>query len=305
MGKHTHGDSTVSGQRFFWVTTLNILITVVEFIGGGLSGSLSLVSDAFHNLSDSAAIAFSYVAHRISKKPQDSKSTYGYRRAQIIVAFLNSIVLIMVCVGLVVEAIQRISHPEPINGKMMLIVSIVGLLANVLSAVLLNAGAQKNLNMKATYLHIMSDALSSVAIIIGGILIQLYNWTLVDPAITIIVALYIIYEAAPIIRQTFKILMEEAPADIDYHGMKADLMKLDNVLGVHHIHAWQIDEHNLIVSLHVNLKEDMCISEAETIYREIGEVLADKYEVSHVTIQAEAKRGVHEKMIYDQGKDLP
>ncbi|KRM93175.1 cadmium, cobalt and zinc H(+)-K(+) antiporter [Lentilactobacillus senioris DSM 24302 = JCM 17472] len=304
MTKHQHTDSDMSGRRFFWVTVLNVVITIAEFVGGAVAGSLSLLSDAFHNLGDSLSIVISYFAHRISRKPQTETNTYGYRRAQIITALLNALALILVCAILVIEAVRRISHPEPINGTLMLTVAVIGLAANVISALLLSSGSKNNLNMRATYLHIMSDALSSVAIIIGGILIQIFNWTWVDPAVTIAVAIYIMYESAPIIKETIKILMEGAPTNLDFDAVKNDLLALPDVKGVHHLHAWLIDENNIIVSVHVNLS-DMKISKAEVIYDQITKILKTKYGVCHVTIQAEASRGVNQDIIYDQGKDIP
>ena len=293
----------VGGNRFFWVTILNIVITIAEFVGGFLAGSLSLISDGFHNLGDSLSIVFSYIASRISRRRQNARNTFGYKRAEIITAFLNSIVLGIICTVLMIEAIKRISNPQPINGDLMLIIAIIGLVANLLSAFLLNAGSKSNLNMRATYLHIMSDALSSIAIIIGGILIDLFNWTLVDPIVTILVALYIIWEAIPIVRQTFRILMQGAPT-IDYEAIKRDLLQIDGVFSVHHVHAWSIDENNIIFSAHVNM-HDMKISQAQPIYLEITKILKNKYHICHVTIQAETTRGEDEDIIYDRANDIP
>ncbi|MFD1124421.1 cation diffusion facilitator family transporter [Lentilactobacillus raoultii] len=303
MQGDNHSHDVLSGGRFFLVTVLNIFITIAEFVGGVLSGSLSLISDAFHNLGDSFSIAFSYVAHRISKKRQNKRNTFGYKRAEIIAAFLNSIALCLICIFLIIEAIKRFSHPESINGNLMLAVAVIGLIANFASAFMLNAGSKHNLNMRATYLHILSDALSSVAIIIGGVLIDLFGWVLIDPLVTILVAVYIFYESVPIIRQTCRILMQGAPA-IDYPAIKQDLLKIDGVFGVHHVHAWSIDEHNVIFSAHVNL-HDMKISQAQHIYTEIDELMENKYHMCHVTIQAETTRGENEDMIYDRGNDIP
>lgn len=303
MEGNGHNHDVLSGSRFFFVTVLNVLITIAEFVGGALSGSLSLISDAFHNLGDSFSIAFSYAAHRISKKRQNERNTFGYKRAEIIAAFLNSIALCLICVFLVIEAVKRFSHPQSINGNLMLIVAIIGLIANFVSAFLLNAGAKHNLNMRATYLHILSDALSSVAIIIGGVLIDIFGWVMIDPIVTILVAVYIFYESIPIIRQTCRILMQGAP-DIDYQAIKDDLLKINGVFGVHHVHAWSIDEHNIIFSAHVNM-HDMKISEAQQIYTEIDDLMEKKYHMCHVTIQAETTRGENEDMIYDRGNDIP
>lgn len=303
MAEKNHNHEELAGAKFFWVTVLNVVITIAEFIGGALSGSLSLISDAFHNAGDSVSIVFSYAASRISKRRQNGRNTFGYKRAEIIAAFLNSIALALICVILIIEALKRISNPEPINGNLMLTIAVIGLAANLLSAFLLNSGSKSSLNMKATYLHILSDALSSVAIIIGGILIDLYNWTLVDPIVTVLVAVYIFYESIPIIRQTCRILMQGAPS-LDYDQIKKDLLQIDGVFSVHHVHAWSIDENNVIFSAHVNM-HDMKLSEAEPIYSEISKVLKDKYHMCHVTIQAETTRGEHEDIIYDRGNDIP
>lgn len=303
MAEKNHDHEELAGAKFFWVTVLNVVITIAEFVGGALSGSLSLISDAFHNAGDSVSIVFSFAASRISKRRQNARNTFGYKRAEIIAAFLNSIALALICVFLVIEAVKRISDPQPINGNLMLTIAVIGLAANVLSAYLLNSGSKSSLNMKATYLHILSDALSSVAIIFGGILIDLYNWTLADPIVTILVAVYIFYESIPIIRQTLRILMQGAP-NLDYDQIKHDLLQIDGVFSVHHVHAWSIDENNIIFSAHINM-HDMKISEAQPIYSEISKVLKDKYHMCHVTIQAETTRGEHEDMIYDRGNDIP
>lgn len=225
MDEQNHDHEELAGSKFFWVTVLNILITIAEFIGGALSGSLSLISDGFHNAGDSVSIVFSYAASRISKRRQDSRNTFGYKRAEIIAAFLNSIALALICIFLIFEALKRITNPQPINGNLMLTIAVIGLVANLLSAFLLNSGSKNNLNMKATYLHILSDALSSIAIIFGGILIDLYNWTLADPIVTVIVAVYIFFESIPIIRQTFRILMQGAP-NLNYEELSMTCFKL-------------------------------------------------------------------------------
>lgn len=291
-------EKQMTGQKFFAVTVLNGAITIVEAIGGLLSGSLSLLSDAFHNLGDTFSIVISYVAHRISMKDEDERNTFGYGRAQILAAMLNAVLLIVVSIFLVVEAIKRLSHPESINGGLMMIVAVIGLIANLISAILMHRGAQHNMNMKATYLHLLSDTLSSVGVIFGAIMIQWYNITMIDPVITIIVAAYITFESWPIVRNTITILMQGAPK-MDYEAIKSDLMAIDGVTNVHHIHMWMIDENRIMFSAHINM-QDMLLSDAEPIYREIEQVLATKYGICHVTLQAEDVRGRNEDMILNE-----
>lgn len=284
----------VNGRRFLAVTILNATITVVEIIGGVLSGSLALLSDAFHNFGDSLSIVMGYVAQVISGRPENSKRTFGYRRAEILSAFLNALFLLVMSIFLIVEAIQRLEHPEHVNGKIMLIVAIIGFIANLLSAVLLHAGSHDSLNIKATYLHVLSDSLSSVAVIIGAIILMYVNVPWLDPTLTIAVALYIAWEAWPIIRKTIEILMQSAPK-LDYQAIKKDIMAIDGVEGVHHVHAWSMDEHRIVFSAHINCR-DMKISECENIYRQIEKILTTKYNISHVTLQAECQRGRNEHL---------
>ncbi|WP_203649445.1 cation diffusion facilitator family transporter [Secundilactobacillus yichangensis] len=294
-------EKRMTGRKFFTVTVLNGAITIVEAVGGLLSGSLSLLSDAFHNLGDTFSIVISYIAHRISLRNEDERNTFGYGRAQILAAMLNALLLIVVSIFLVVEAIKRLSHPETINGELMMSVAIVGLAANLASAILMHRGSKHNLNMKATYLHLLSDTLSSVGVIFGAIMIQWYNVTIIDPIITIIVAAYITFESCPIVRHTITILMQGAP-QMDYDAIKRDLMKIDGITSVHHIHVWMIDENRIMFSAHINMR-DMLLSEAEPIYHQVEEVLAKKYGICHVTLQAEDVRGRGEEMILNEDLD--
>ncbi|PWG00001.1 cation diffusion facilitator family transporter [Levilactobacillus bambusae] len=293
-----HEEDPLTGRRFLGVTLLNIGITGFELLGGVVSGSLALLSDAFHNMGDAVSIVLSYVAHRISQRGEDQQNTFGYRRAQILAALLNSFLLILISAFLVVEAIRRFSHPEPIHGTLMFWVAVISLAANLLSTWLLSRGSKHNLNIRATYLHLLSDALGSVAVIVGAVLIATVQWYWVDPLLTMVVAIYIMWESWPIIRETIRILMQGAP-ELDYDAIRHDLLRIDGVTGVHHVHAWMIDENNIIFSAHVNL-HDQPLSNVEPVYRKIENVLCQDYHISHVTIQAECRRGSDEQMIYGE-----
>lgn len=290
----------VSTVRFFWVTVLNVLITVVEILGGLFSGSLALLSDAFHNLSDSASIVISYIAQRIANKPETPQRTFGYRRAEILSALLNAGLLIVIALFIVIEAAKRFMHPDHVNGDIMTVVAVIGLLANFVSAALLHSGSCHSLNIKATYLHILADGLSSIGVVITGIVLIFWHIPWLDPIVSVLVAFYIAYEAFPIIQKTINILMQAAP-DIDYAAIKEDITSISQVNSVHHVHAWLIDEHHTMFSAHINC-EDIKLSEVEPIYRQISKLLKDKYHISHVTIQAECQRGINEKM-FDIDRD--
>lgn len=299
MHEHEHGTTAaMAGKKFFVVTVLNLVITVVEIIGGVLSGSLALLSDAFHNLGDSLAIVLGYIAFKISLRGQNVKQTFGYKRAQILAAFINAVFLIGLSIFLIIEAVERFWHPSPLNADLMLIVAIVGLVANVASALLLKDGSADNLNQRATFLHILSDALSSVGVIIAGVLIAFFNWVWLDPLVTLLVMAYILKEVWPVLKQTIKILMQATP-ELDFCEIHADIDVIPGVMGSHHYHAWQVDEAAIMFSLHVNL-QDMLLSDAEVIYDEINRLLSEKYNVKHVTIQAEVHRGEQAGMIDEQ-----
>lgn len=301
MSEHEH-NAELSGKRFFEVTVLNAVITIVEFLGGIFSGSLSLLSDAIHNLGDSLSIIFSYGAHVISQRKQTETNTYGFKRAQILSALFNSIFLVVISLFLIIEAIDRIQHPEKVDGVIMLVVAVVGTVANTLSTILLSKGAEHNLNMKSTYLHLLSDALSSFGIIIGAILIMFFNWTIIDPLITIAVACYIMWESWPVIRKSVGILMECAP-NLDYKAIHQDLLAIDGVKCVHHVHALMVDENSVVFSAHVNM-DDLRLSQVQEIYDKINHLLTTKYGIDHITIQPETVRGENEDFFYSSKKDI-
>src|SRR5690554_2630545 len=197
MSGHSHA---YTGKKIFWVALLNAGITVAEVVGGILSGSLALLSDAVHNLSDTVAIVLSYVANRIARRSKDDKRTYGYKRAEILAAFINSAVLLAVSLLLVFEAYKRLRAPESIDGTLMISVAFIGLLADLLSVYLLQKDAHKSLNIKSSYLHLLSDTISSVGVLAGGIAIKLWGVVWIDPLVTVLIALYIMKETKEVIR---------------------------------------------------------------------------------------------------------
>ncbi|MFA5480284.1 MAG: cation diffusion facilitator family transporter [Candidatus Muiribacteriota bacterium] len=285
---HSHDVSNISGKKIFWVTVLNALITTAEFIGGILSGSLALLSDAVHNLSDTLAIALSYVAFRISKKPKNERKTYGYKRAEILSAFLNSIVLFAISIFLVYEAVNRFRFPKTIDGNLMLIVAIIGLLANLFSVLLLHKDSQENLNIKSSYLHLLSDTVSSVGVIFGGILIKFWQIYWIDPLITILISIYILKETFQLIKHTVDILMQSA-APLNYDEIKKEIEQITEVKNIHHVHSWMSNEKTIYFDAHIDV-ENLLLSEIEKIYDKIEHILKEHYGISHITIQAEVDK---------------
>lgn len=285
MSGHSHA---YTGKKIFWVALLNAGITVAEVVGGILSGSLALLSDAVHNLSDTVAIVLSYVANRIARRSKDDKRTYGYKRAEILAAFINSAVLLAVSLLLVFEAYKRLRAPESIDGTLMISVAFIGLLADLLSVYLLQKDAHKSLNIKSSYLHLLSDTISSVGVLAGGIAIKLWGVVWIDPLVTVLIALYIMKETKEVIRKTINILLQSA-APLDYEAIKADIVGIDQVKNIHHVHSWMSDEKTVYLEAHIDV-DDILLSKVEGIYDQIEEILKGRYGISHVTLQAEVDR---------------
>ena len=266
---------------------LNATITLAEFVGGFLSNSLALISDAVHNLSDTMAILISYIALRIGNKKSNLKNTFGYKRIEILAALFNAVVLIGISFYLFFEAYKRFLNPEPIGGKLMFIVASIGLAGNLVSVLLLHKDSSHNLNVKAAYLHLLGDTLSSVGVIIGSILIYFYDLTWVDPLLTVLIGLIIIRGTWGIIKETVNILMQASPANVEIGKIKEELEKHPGIKNIHHIHVWQLSDHITHFECHAEVLQNIRILEADKIRVELEKVLFDKFNFQHVTIQVE------------------
>ena len=285
---HNHLDiENNSGKRLIIVIILNFIITIAEIIGGLFSNSLALISDSLHNLSDAAAILLSYIAIRMSRKAHTLKRTFGYRRIQIIVALFNASVIILVSLFLFREAYFRLMNPAPVIGGIMLIVALIGLIANAVSVLLLKSGKKDNINIKSAYLHLLVDTLSSIAVVTGGILIYFYSIYWIDPLLTAIIGIYVVKEGYSIIKEAYNILMQSTPASINLIDIKSNLEKIKEVSNLHHVHVWQLDEKNIFFEGHIDLVNNFTIKEVEVIQKRIKDILYQKYDINHVTIQAE------------------
>ncbi|WP_448375950.1 cation diffusion facilitator family transporter [Fervidobacterium sp.] len=293
---HSHKQyEELSITQFTAVVLLNLGITIAEFVGGLIAGSLALMSDAAHNFSDSFSLIISYVAHRISSKSVSLKKTFGYKRANILAALINSFTLMLIGGWLIVEAIHRIISPVSIDTEIVLVVGFIGLLANLISMLILKKWTKENLNLSSAYLHMLMDAFSSIAVITGAVLIRLFNVTFLDPMITIFIAIYVIKEAFEILNRSISILMQGVPREIDVETVVAHIRKNPAVANVHHVHLWSLDEKNIFLEAHVNLNEDVKLSDSMEIYKAISCELSN-IGIEHVTIQFEyqgcADRGI-------------
>ena len=284
---HGHHHTEPNKKNLLISVLLNATITIAEFIGGLLSNSLALLSDAVHNLSDTLAIIISYIAMIIGKKDSTTKNTFGYKRIEILAALFNAVVLIVISVYLFYEAYQRFLNPEPIKSTLMFIVAIIGFLGNIISVLLLHRDSSHNLNIRAAYLHLIGDTLSSVGVIIGSILIYYRNITWIDPVLTILIGLVIIKATWGIIKETIEILMQASPAGLDLIEIRKELEKHAEINNIHHIHSWRLSDNIIHFQCHADLQKDVKISEADKIRNELESILHEKFHIDHITIQME------------------
>lgn len=285
--ERNHHHHPVNEKNLLVATLMNAVITVVEFAGGFLSGSLALLSDALHNLSDTFAMLIAYLATLIGKRDANQKRTFGYKRLEILAALINAVILILMSFFLIKEAYERLNDPQPINSMIMMVVAMIGLLANVFAVIIIRKDAGKSLNVKAAYVHLIGDSLSSVVVIIGGVLIQIFGITWIDPVITVLISLYIIREAFVILKESGNILMQSTPEHLDLQKIKRKVESFAQVQNIHHIHAWMLTDHEIHLEAHVELEQDLKLSEVRHTREEIEKMLKQEFKVSHVTLQFE------------------
>jgi len=296
---HTHGHTTINGRNIFISVLLNGIITLAQFIGGIVANSLSLISDAIHNLSDTVAIALSYVAYRVGKRKPDKHRTFGYKRVEILAGLLNATVLMGISLFLVVEAIERFQNPEVIEGKLMFIVASIGLVANLVAVILLHKDASHNLNMRAAYLHLLSDTLSSVGVIVGSILIIKFQIYWIDTLLTLLISILIVKSAWGIIKDTINILMEAKPKDIAIEDIQSHVEAFGEVANIHHIHLWQISDKSVHLQFHIDIIKNLPLNQVDQIRNRIETSLSEKFDIHHITIQPEFN-SCHNKMVIQE-----
>lgn len=270
-----------------WVTAINVGILAAEIVGGLLANSLALLSDAVHKLGDVVSLAIAWLAGRFGRRQADYKNTFGYKRVEILAALFNALTLVAICVFLIVEAWERFQHPEPVRGGLMLAVAAVGLAADWICVVILQKNSGENINVKAAYLHLLGDALSSVAVIVGGAVILLWGVEWVDAAITAVVALYLIGLTWGVVKESVDILMQAAPRGIDLDEVQAAMEALPEVENIHHIHLWRMNDSKIYFECHVDLHDDLELTRIVPVRRKLEALLNDRFGITHTTLQFE------------------
>lgn len=277
----------VKGKNLLLSILLNLLITIAQVIGGIISGSLALISDALHNFSDVLSLVFSFIAHKLSRRKASINNTFGYKRAELIAAFINAITLIVVALFIIYEASIRLFHPEPIQSTLVIWLALLGIVVNGGSVVLLKKDSEHNLNMKSAYLHLLTDMMASVAVLVGGLLMKFYGWFWVDSIMTMLIALYLIYVSYDLIKSATKMLMLFTPDDIDIKELVREVHKIPGVNKLHHIHIWHLNDEELHLEAHLDCADDIKMSEFNLLLEKIEIVLFEQFHINHINIQPE------------------
>jgi cobalt-zinc-cadmium efflux system protein len=297
MREAEHHQQEMSGKNLGLAILLNTVITLAEAVGGIISGSMALLSDAAHNLSDVLSLIISYFANRLSKKDATERQTFGFRRSEILAAFINSATLIIIAVIIIVEAVQRLMTPVTVSTGWVIWLALASIAVNGLSAFFLHRDSHHNMNMRSAYLHLFTDMLTSVAVLLGGLAIRYLNWYWADSALSMAIALYLLYMSWGIFRSSLRIMMQFTPEEIDVSVLVNKIAEIGGVKNLHHVHVWQINEHDLMFEAHVDLTEDITVSNFEGILEQIKLTLR-QHGINHTTIQPEFSVEDRKEIIY-------
>jgi cobalt-zinc-cadmium efflux system protein len=285
---HTHfNEITKQTVRRLALSLIITLIFVFVEIGAGVfANSLALLTDAAHNFTDVLALALSWWALRLTSQPANQEKTYGYHRAGILAALANSTTLVVIALGIFYEAYQRFINPPEVQADVLIGVGVVAVVINVVTALLVRRGAEHDLNIRAAFIHLMGDVMSTVGAVIAGVIISFTDWNWLDPLVSVLIGILILWSAWSIVRESVDILMEGTPTDIDMNAMIQDISAVDGVRGVHDLHVWSITRGLRTLSAHL-VTDDLPISEGASIQTGVNEVLYHNYNINHATLQLE------------------
>lgn len=288
--EHGHEHLAAGGKRGLLIAlSITLLMMVAEIIGGILSNSLALLSDAGHMFTDSLALALSYLAMKFAEMPATDRRTFGFYRLEILAALANGVILVLISIFIIYQAYLRIRAPQPVEGMLMLIVAIIGLIVNIIGAAFLVKHHETSLNIRGAFLHIIGDAVSSVGVIAGGIVIAYTGWYLIDPILSILIAVGIIIGAGGLVTESVSILLESVPSHINIAAIADEIGQIAGVREAYHIHVWTITSGVYALSAHVII-DDRLVSGSRDLLDTIRSLLADKFKVLHSTIQLECER---------------
>ena len=295
MSGHHHHE--VSGRNLFWTIVLNVIITLSQIVGGIISGSLALLSDAMHNFSDVLALVIAYAANRMAARPNDVQRTFGYKRAEILAALFNASVLIGIAVFLIVEAFHKFYHPEPINSVWVIGLGALSIVLNTASVLLIKEDSQESMNVRAAYLHLLTDVMTSIAVVLGGVLMYYFGIFWIDPLISALIALYLIWASFGLVKESSAILMQFTPEGIDVDEVVKAIESEPEIADVHHIHIWKLNDHQINLEAHLDFNDDVLLSVSNKVMDKLETKLHDGFDIEHTTFQCEYGRDDNKEII--------
>ena len=293
---HGHHHHEISGNNIKIAILLNVIITISQIFGGILSGSIALLTDALHNFSDVISLLLSWFTNRLAKRKATEKQTYGYKRAEILSAFINSTTLIAIAIFLIVEAVKRFANPQEIQSELVIWFALGSIVINFISVLLLQKDAKESMNMKSAYLHLLTDVMTSIAVLISGFLMKYFSIYLIDSILSVLIAIYLIYSSYKLLVASIKILMQFTPEKIDIYDIRDQIISIENIENIHHIHFWQLNDKDIYFEAHIDLKKDVKISEFQKILSKTQKVLI-KNNISHFIIQPEYNNNNNKELI--------
>lgn len=285
---HTHfGDiAKQTTSRMAISLALTLIFVVIEVIAGIIGNSLALLTDAVHNFTDAIALGLSWFAIRLTTQPSNARKTYGYHRAGILVALVNSTTLVVISLGIFYEAWRRFTNPTEVQSGILITVGVIAVVINLVTALLVRKGSGHDLNIRSAFLHLMGDVLSTIGAVIAGVIIYFTGANWLDPLVSVLIGFLILYNAWGILRDAMDILLEATPRDINTGMLVRDLMQVEGVLGVHDLHVWSLTQNLRTMSVHI-LTDDLPISAGAVIQSQINEILYHRYNIAHATLQLE------------------
>lgn len=283
---HHHIDANAGDTRVFWAVVVNLGLTLAQIIGGIVSGSLAMIADAIHNLSDALSLLIAFGARKIARRPADARMTFGYGRAEVVAALINYTTLIVIGLYLIYEAVVRFFEPAGVDGWLVVIIAGIALAVDVVTAVLTYSLSKDSVNIRAAFLHNVADALGSVAVIMAGSLIIVYDWQIIDPIVTLMIAGYILWMSFSEIGSVIRILMLGSPPDTDAREVLAAIGAVDGVASVHHLHLWQMQEHEPALDAHMVIDTGRW-DDADAIKRAVKDAIRTRFGIAHTTLEIE------------------
>jgi cobalt-zinc-cadmium efflux system protein len=283
---HHHVDPDAGDRRVAAAVIVNVGLTAAQVVGGIFAGSLALIADALHNFSDAISLIIAFMARKIARRPANEEMTFGYGRAEVVAALINYTTLIVVGLYLGYEAIVRFFEPEPVDGWLVVIIAGVALMVDAVTAALTFTLSKSSVNIRAAFLHNVADALGSIAVIVAGALILLYDWRLIDPLVTLLIAGYILWQAVAEIGGVIRILMLGSPPELDVADVIKTLCAVEGISGVHHLHVWQMQEHQAALDAHVAIDAGRW-GDADAIKGELKMLVSECFGIAHTTFELE------------------